>query len=480
MQSGESPSRSQVSFPHQVHESLTSLLAVHAAENSEHIVQFYEHDDSLIDTVSLFVANALHAGQGAVLFATEAHRSDLEAAIMAREVDLDGARDRGQYLLFEAGQTLSQIVRDGVLDAERFQSVIGTVISDMTKKWPRVRAFGELVTLLWKDGHQDAARRLEASWDQLTKQHPLSLLCAYPVNSFAGGSGAALFAEVGASHSRVIHPESHSQAGSQEEQLRAISDLQQQVKALELEAAECRRIEREHTDFLHNSLECLHKVGPDGIILWANQAELDLLGYLHEEYVGRHIADFHVDQEVIEEIIVQLSAGENILNRAARLRCKDGQIKHVLIHSNAYFEDGELVYTRCFTRDVSDSRQADRDRALLAAIIDSSEDAIVSKDLNGVITSWNQGAERLFGYTPQEAIGQPVSILIPKDRQDEEPQILSRLRQGERISHFETIRRRKDGTLINISLAISPIIGSDGRIIGASKIARDITQGNRT
>ena len=113
--------------------------------------------------------------------------------------------------------------------------------------------------------------------------------------------------------------------------------------------------------------------------------------------------------------------------------------------------------------------------AMLAAIVESSDDAIISKDLNGVITTWNRGAEAVFGYTAEEAIGQPVIMLIPPDRVDEEPSILGRIRRGEKIDHYETVRRRKDGTLIDISLTVSPIKDRDGKIIGASKIARDIT-----
>jgi len=118
------------------------------------------------------------------------------------------------------------------------------------------------------------------------------------------------------------------------------------------------------------------------------------------------------------------------------------------------------------------------DRAALhyAAIVESSDDAILSKDLNGVITSWNNGAQRLFGYTAEEAVGKPVTILIPADRQDEEPMILDRIRRGERIEHYETIRQRKDGSLIYISLTVSPIKNRQGEIVGASKIARDITE----
>jgi len=123
--------------------------------------------------------------------------------------------------------------------------------------------------------------------------------------------------------------------------------------------------------------------------------------------------------------------------------------------------------------------QADKAIGLLASIVDSSDDAIVSKTLEGIITSWNGGAERLFGYTAKEAIGQPITMIIPLDRRDEETRILARLRQGQPIEHFDTVRVRKDGTKVEISLSISPVRDAAGKIIGASKIARDITERKR-
>jgi PAS domain S-box-containing protein len=120
--------------------------------------------------------------------------------------------------------------------------------------------------------------------------------------------------------------------------------------------------------------------------------------------------------------------------------------------------------------------RAEEMRARLAAIVESSDDAIIGKDLNGIIMTWNRGAERIFGYTAPEVIGKPVTILIPPDRQDEEPAILERIRAGEGIDHIETVRRRKDGTLLDVSLTISPIIDNQGAVVGASKIARDITE----
>ncbi len=119
---------------------------------------------------------------------------------------------------------------------------------------------------------------------------------------------------------------------------------------------------------------------------------------------------------------------------------------------------------------------SDRSRQLLAAIVDSSDDAIISKDLQGIITSWNRSAERIFGYTAEEAVGRPILMLIPPERQQEEPHILQRIRQGEKVDHFETIRQTKAGKLINVSVTISPVRDDTGTIVGASKIVRDITQ----
>jgi PAS domain S-box-containing protein len=116
----------------------------------------------------------------------------------------------------------------------------------------------------------------------------------------------------------------------------------------------------------------------------------------------------------------------------------------------------------------------------MASIVESSDDAIISKDLNGIITSWNESAERIFGYMAEDVIGEPITMLIPPDRHDEEPKILERIRRGGRVEHYETVRQRKDGSKIDISLTISPVKNAEGKIVGASKIARDITERKRT
>jgi len=160
-----------------------------------------------------------------------------------------------------------------------------------------------------------------------------------------------------------------------------------------------RQSESELADFFENASVGLHWVGRDGTVLRVNRNELDMLGYSRDEYVGRHIGEFYDDRAVIDEMLARLARGETLRDWPARMRCKDGSLRDVLVSSNALFEGGELVHTRCFTRDVTDARRAELAQARLAAIVEASDDAIVSKTLDGSILSWNSGAERLFGYS---------------------------------------------------------------------------------
>ena len=155
----------------------------------------------------------------------------------------------------------------------------------------------------------------------------------------------------------------------------------------------------------------------------------------------------------------------------------------ILSDQNHYpsLPSGEIIAYGTVTRNLSEARLAEqRLSSLLASIVETSDDAIVSKNLDGVITSWNRGAERVFGYSVEEVVSQSITIVIPEDRQSEEREILTRVGRGERIDHYETVRRRKDGSLIVVSLTVSPVKNAEGKIVGASKIARDITEQKRS
>jgi PAS domain S-box-containing protein len=247
--------------------------------------------------------------------------------------------------------------------------------------------------------------------------------------------------------------------------------------ALERKIAE--RVDQELKQCLNHAAEGLHWVGPDGTILWANQTELDLLGYTPDEYIGHNIAEFHVDASVIEDMLTRLRRGETLVEYEARLRRKDGSIRYVLVNSNVLWRGDEFLHTRCFTRDVTDRRQADELARRLADIVENSEDAIIGADLDGLIHSWNPAAERMYGYTAAEACGQSIGLIIPPEREDEERDVVRRIRDGERIPTFDTVRQRKDGSSLSVALTVSPIRDRLGRIVGASKMSRDITDRQR-
>ena len=141
--------------------------------------------------------------------------------------------------------------------------------------------------------------------------------------------------------------------------------------------------------------------------------------------------------------------------------------------------EGRLIGAINMLVDISERKKAEEYAGRLAAIVEFSDDAIVSKNTDGIIQTWNRGAQRLFGYEAEEVIGSPINILIPPDRQDEEPEILNRIRQGDHVPSYETVRMRKDGSLLDVSLTVSPLKDTRGKVIGASKIARDITEKRR-
>jgi two-component system, cell cycle sensor histidine kinase and response regulator CckA len=237
-----------------------------------------------------------------------------------------------------------------------------------------------------------------------------------------------------------------------------------------------RRREQELTDFFENAAVAIHWAGPDGTILRVNQAELDLLGYKRDEYVGRNIADFHEDRLVIDDILRRLTTGEVLHDYPARIRCKNGSIKDVLIDSSVYSQDGQFIHTRCFTRDVTAQRGTEQATQRLAAIVASSADAIVGKTLEGTVMSWNAAAERIFGYTADEMVGDSIFRLIPEELYHVERELLDRIRRGEQVAFSETERLTKDGRRIFIALTVSPIRDSQGRVVGASSIKRDVTE----
>jgi PAS domain S-box-containing protein len=332
----------------------------------EHSVQFYESDSFLAGRVGDFMKAGFDAGESCIVVATSEHRAAIEKHLSQLGVDLAVLASGGRYFPLDARETLSKLLVDGSPDKDIFNQIIGGLVSKATNGKRRgVRAFGEMVALLWAEEKYEQAIQLEDLWNQLGRTHSFSLLCAYPMSGFNGTAHREGFNQICRAHSSVLSTESYTASSrNDEERFRAAALLEQKAKSVEAEIAQRKQIE-------------------------------------------------------------------------------------------------------------------ERSR-LLSAIVEYSDDAIISKDLNGIITSWNSGAMRIFGYTAEEIIGRSVTVLIPPERLHEEPNILARLRKGDRMDHYETIRRRKDGVDVEISLTVSPLKDETGKIIGASKIARDITERKRS
>jgi PAS domain S-box-containing protein len=243
------------------------------------------------------------------------------------------------------------------------------------------------------------------------------------------------------------------------------------------------------TAIVQSSEDAIISADLSGKLTSWNRAAEQLYGYTAAEVLGQPNKRIIPAERFAEEdeIVRRVIAGEFVPTlETVRIRRDGKRIEVALTVSPIRGPRGEVIGISKISRDLSDQRRAERlkDEALatsrrLASIVESSDDAIVGKNLDGIITAWNRAAERMFGFTASEAIGQSIRIIVPADRQDEETSILSRLRRGEKIDHFETVRCRKDGSCVSISLTVSPIRDEHDVVVGASKIARDITERKR-
>jgi PAS domain S-box-containing protein len=333
----------------------------------DHSVQFYEGDEFLLARLTDYLLEGFAQDVPCLVIATPSHREALIRKLADLGWDHRVLESGLRLLLLDASETLAMFMRNGQPDESLFRSALDSILTLSGYAGRPVRAFGEMVALLWLEGNEAAAVKLEDLWDGYLKGSSIKLLCAYPILGTKGLHSIQPFARICCKHSHIIPSESYSSPSlGDEDRNRSIAILQQKAATLEVQTREM-------------------------------EAQLGKLRELHD-------------------------------------------------------------VSRTFT-----------------ALVNSSNDAIISKDLNARITSWNKAAERIFGYTAEEVLGKSITILIPPNHLNEEPQILERIRRGETVNHYETIRRRKDGTLLNISLTVSPISDEEGNIIGASKIARDIT-----
>ncbi|HJR78033.1 MAG TPA: response regulator [Nitrospiraceae bacterium] len=336
---------------------------------SDHLVQFYEQDAFLVEQAVNFITAPSESDHTGIIIATQPHHEAMQQRLAASLTGQPASSSRRRIIALDARATLEEIMVLGHPHQGRFTDLIGRLIDQATQGGSKpVRVFGEMVALLWADGKHDAALQLEELWNQLGAVHRFSLLCAYPIQGFSRSEDTVRFAGICGLHSVVRPTESFLLSKSTERVHRVVAHLQLRAQILQAEIARreeaertLRRREQDLSDFLENAAEGLHQVGPDGTILWANKAELDLLGYQPDEYIGHHIAEFHADAGTIDDVLKRLLQGETLYDYPARLRCKDGTVKDVLIHSNALWEDGRFIHTRCFTRDVTERRRIEEE-----------------------------------------------------------------------------------------------------------------------
>ena len=318
---------------------------------------------------------------------------------------------------------------------------------------------GKAVGTIWAIAHDDL-RKFDAE--------DLRLL-----ESLGGFASAAYQAHtMGALEQRraVLRLEDAVQSGQAMEKLNA--ELHESEDAL-------RRSEAHLRDFVENACLGLQWVGPDGIILWANQTGLDLLGYSREEYIGHHIADFHADQPVIEDILVRLTGGETLHDHEARLRCKDGAIRHVLISSNALFENEKFVHTRCFTRDITERKQAEealrRSEEFNRSIIESSPDCIKVLDLEGNLLSMQNG-QALLGIEDIRPYLNKSWIEFWEGEDCRAARAAVEAAAAGGAGNFVGFLRTLHGEPKWWDVAISPIRDANGKPARLLAVSRDVTQ----
>lgn len=338
-------------------------------------MQFYDGEDFLVREVAKFLAEGIRAGQPLIVVATEPHRRQFASRLRRLGFDADEYYFGSEAIWLDARDTLSGFMEGGMPNQELFEATLGDVFARLlgNHNYLVARAYGEMVDLLWKDGNVEGAIALEEMWNALAARYSFTLLCAYSMGNFYKEAHTASFQRICAQHAHALPTEEYLEADDVD-RLRQLAVLQQRARALEAEVKHrmeletalretlshrrrvedaLRRREAELQDFLDNAPEGMHWVAEDGTILWANRAELEMLGYEPNEFIGKHIAQFHAEQPVIADILARLSRGETLREVQARLICKDGSIRHVLLNSNVYREDGRFMHTRCFTRDIT-------------------------------------------------------------------------------------------------------------------------------
>jgi len=366
-----------------------------------HTVRFYADDALLMLEVAGFLDAALAARGAAVVIATPDHRAGIRRQL----------NDPGAVRFLDAERTLARLLRDGWPDEARLREVMAPLLQQATAGGGPVHLFGEMAALLCAQGRYQAALCLEQLLDSLASAYRVAHFCAYSWRLFPDAAQAQVFEDICAVHGcacgSTVHGADYDLTGRSLEQARREAKAVAQVGMAPPVASAPAPAPIPATG--------THRVGPDGTILWADRAELRMLGYRWEEYVGRHIANFHVDAELVDLILDTLLSGGELADQPARLRCKDGAIRHVRMCSSSCVEEGALRYSTCITLDDAERNEAaaalaQRDSLLLDAPVAVA--LLMAPDLRFHLA--NRHFCQLFGQ--RELLGKRLVEALPQLR----------------------------------------------------------------
>ena len=418
-----------------------------AAPAVDHHVQFFETESSLYPALEQFFNTGQRSGEPMVVYTTETHRQGLKHHLQLSGHDVETLCRTGQLVFFDAAESLARFMMHDRPNPDLFRSHIGNAIAVLRagSRSGRVRAYGEMVDLLWKQGNAQATVALEALWNELSIECSFSLLCGYFLNTHGPKDLPQALALEDYRRLRGLH--SHAMGSSTDfadtnsdrPSTNEMDVLRRRTAALEDEVEHRKRLEgdlrqalvervraekamqasqQELADFIENAADGFRWVSADGSILAANRAELELLGYSKDEYVGHSVAEFHMDPEVAADILARLKRRETISAYEVRLRAKDGSIKYVLMHSSVFMRDGEFVHSRCLTRDITDRKKLEdellRQNEDLLRTVRFSEMfvGILGHDLRNPLSAITTGASLLQRRGESEKVVKTASRIL--------------------------------------------------------------------
>ncbi|RXA17846.1 PAS domain S-box protein, partial [Methanosarcina sp. MSH10X1] len=249
-----------------------------------------------------------------------------------------------------------------------------------------------------------------------------------------------------------------------------ITEQKRAEKALKLANAYNRSL-------IEASVDPLVTIGQDGKITDVNNSTEFITGYSREELIGTDFSDYFTEPEKARKGYQHVFQRGLVRDYPLEIRHRNGRLTPVLYNASVYRDEaGEVIGVFAAARDITEQKKAEEKLRILANVVESSDDAIITKSLDGVITNWNKGAEQVYGYSAEEILGKSVSMLEPDKLKGEIEQLIKKIKQGERIHHYETLRLKKDGTIINISITLSPVFNASRELVAISTIARDITE----